>query len=410
MTGIRVNTSGTAAASLPWFDVTDYGAVGDGATDDTAAIQAAIDAAASAGGGVVFFPASVYIVGGALQDTGNANAQIVLPALDYVDTEQVTIEFRGESPSPPIVSVIGATPLPDGHSVIKSTLAAGTGALMGGRVASGSLSNFTNVMFRASNLTFRTVANPTITALDLATVAAVDLDNVSVDAGSYNVSGLAEPTTASSYGIRLPNNDNGAYVRLGAVGVVGFYNGYRFAEHTVGQQVTAMGCKRAAVFIETNHASKINRLLVQHCERVVVFEGTHYVDIDQLNIEHATTGWQVTDYDIDDASDYGLGSIVWHVVLAGTGPDDTFTTNGGANLHIRRITEPAGVSLIDDDTFATASATTAASSESIKVYVDTQVAAAGSDRIWMPLTTVVGGVPELVWDDDNSLIPTEVPT
>lgn len=30
-------------------------------------------------------------------------------------------------------------------------------------------------------------------------------------------------------------------------------------------------------------------------------------------------------------------------------------------------------------------------------------------QVWMPLTTVVAGVPELVWDLDNSLIPTLVP-
>lgn len=30
--------------------------------------------------------------------------------------------------------------------------------------------------------------------------------------------------------------------------------------------------------------------------------------------------------------------------------------------------------------------------------------------VWMPLTTVVGGVPQLVWDADGSLIPTKVPT
>lgn len=29
--------------------------------------------------------------------------------------------------------------------------------------------------------------------------------------------------------------------------------------------------------------------------------------------------------------------------------------------------------------------------------------------VWMPLTTVVAGEPELVWDDDDSLIPTKVP-
>jgi hypothetical protein len=31
-------------------------------------------------------------------------------------------------------------------------------------------------------------------------------------------------------------------------------------------------------------------------------------------------------------------------------------------------------------------------------------------RVWMPLTTVIAGVPEFVWDSDDSLVPTEVPT
>jgi hypothetical protein len=38
----------------------DYGADGDGTTDDYAACQAAIDAAETAGGGIVFFPAGTY--------------------------------------------------------------------------------------------------------------------------------------------------------------------------------------------------------------------------------------------------------------------------------------------------------------------------------------------------------------
>ena len=47
------------------FNVQDYGAAGDGATNDTSAVQRAITAAATAGGGEVFFPEGVYPVAGA---------------------------------------------------------------------------------------------------------------------------------------------------------------------------------------------------------------------------------------------------------------------------------------------------------------------------------------------------------
>ena len=42
------------------FNVKDYGATGNGSTPDTTAIQAAIDAQAAAGRGIVFFPEGIY--------------------------------------------------------------------------------------------------------------------------------------------------------------------------------------------------------------------------------------------------------------------------------------------------------------------------------------------------------------
>jgi len=54
------------------FGVTRYGAVGDGVTDDTAAIQAAADAVCAAGGGTLVFPAGTYkITSGILFNSGN---------------------------------------------------------------------------------------------------------------------------------------------------------------------------------------------------------------------------------------------------------------------------------------------------------------------------------------------------
>lgn len=46
--------------SFGWYSVVDFGARGDAATDDTASVQAAINACATAGGGVVFFPEGEY--------------------------------------------------------------------------------------------------------------------------------------------------------------------------------------------------------------------------------------------------------------------------------------------------------------------------------------------------------------
>jgi Pectate lyase superfamily protein len=51
-----------AARHAQVFNVKDYGAVGDGSTDDQSAIQATLDACLSAGGGIVTFPQATYKV------------------------------------------------------------------------------------------------------------------------------------------------------------------------------------------------------------------------------------------------------------------------------------------------------------------------------------------------------------
>ena len=51
------------------IDVSNFGAVGDGLTDDTQAIQNAINSASAAGGGVVYFPGGTYLLDSYTQST-----------------------------------------------------------------------------------------------------------------------------------------------------------------------------------------------------------------------------------------------------------------------------------------------------------------------------------------------------
>jgi polygalacturonase len=60
---ILVPWDGTASPAPSTYNVRDSGAIGDGRTDDTAALQKAIDSAASAGGGTVSLPEGTYITG-----------------------------------------------------------------------------------------------------------------------------------------------------------------------------------------------------------------------------------------------------------------------------------------------------------------------------------------------------------
>lgn len=338
---VASGTGGTAADPRI-FNVKDYGALGDGSTDDTAEIQAAIDAAEAAGGGVVFFPAGVYVVGGALQDTGRSNAQLLLPRIDTSD-EQITIVLRGESPPTQVPFVIGAAVVPDGGSIIKGTLNAGAGgALLGAWGPSGSYQDFSLLNVGIENLVFRMPSNPVLTAVNLSHVTAVQLQSVMVDTGNYDVSTVTEPSTTTSYGVRLPDNNNGAWTVVRDANVIGFYYGWGIGEHTNGDGMGAWACKYAANVIGlAHHATHIKRMLVVHCENGLTFTGgIHPIEIEQLDIEHwsaSPSRWYDPISDVVDASNYGKGHITWHAVLSGTGSHNSFVVSGGSGLYTRRL-------------------------------------------------------------------------
>lgn len=66
LTYVDDQLSGTVKKGDFFFNVKDYGAIGDGVADDRASIREAIDAAVAAGGGTVFLPAGTYLVSGVI--------------------------------------------------------------------------------------------------------------------------------------------------------------------------------------------------------------------------------------------------------------------------------------------------------------------------------------------------------
>ena len=76
------------AGPTPWHYVSDFGATGNGSTDDTIAIQAAINAANTAGGGTVFLRAGTYRITSQL--TLYSYVRLIGEAMQTTTIHQVT--------------------------------------------------------------------------------------------------------------------------------------------------------------------------------------------------------------------------------------------------------------------------------------------------------------------------------
>ena len=93
------------------FNVKDNGATGNGTTDDLAACQAAIDACNTAGGGVVYFPWGVYLLGGELFYRG------------YAGVATFNIVFRGAGRELSILRLKSGVATATGSNKIRGVIA-----------------------------------------------------------------------------------------------------------------------------------------------------------------------------------------------------------------------------------------------------------------------------------------------
>lgn len=143
----------TAAQAARWetpageFNVRDYGATGDGTTDDRLAIQAAIDAAGAAGGGEVYFPPGTYKLTSYQTATYTDSSTAYFHLLVNFDN----ITFRGAGRSSIISSVADIIPF----FVYKTAPAANWDYAQ----SSATVYTMTAAAFGASSITLVTPAN-----------------------------------------------------------------------------------------------------------------------------------------------------------------------------------------------------------------------------------------------------------
>lgn len=308
------------------FNVTDYGAVGDDSTDNTAAFTACLNAIVAAGGGKMYLPDGVY------------RGRIVIPPQG--GPSWITIEIVGESEPTPVFGTIGNFPPTGSGTIVKSLETSGAAVIS---APAGSLyMGFSGVYVVIRNLNVRTYDNPQIGGIDLHHAAQCRLENVVVSTGVYNVQ-ASQPTHGTT-GLTTPANNNAALTILRNVLVTGYDTGILVREHTDADNIVVASNIHGLKFTTANHASRFGRIGTYRNTHHVTVAGKHGFLIKQMNTEqpgagqtNAQSAWQTLVSDVNDPNNLGTGDITYWVVIGGVGAVDTFTKNGGTGIRARRI-------------------------------------------------------------------------
>lgn len=346
-------SSDTTGASGAWvrdyrvMGVSWFGTVADGTTDDTTAVQRAINMAVRLKVATVFFRRS---------DNEYKVTNLNIPVVNYDPVGGLqTIEFLGAAgPS----SMFGTLPDAAFHmstagSIIKTASTTGGALLTVTQTAHGGY-NFSWVKLVLRNMGFRLNDNPSIACIDATWAQQFVCEGVMIDTGVFSTS-ASKPTHSAATAILTPGINNGALTYIRNTHISGFYDGIGVNEHSDIDGCTITCCLNGLRFYGAYHASKIGRIGLFRCPTGITFAGGHGANFVQVDIEHATSGtidnpadhtvgngWQYPLYDVNDPSNFWYGDLNWWSVEGGSGADVIFTVNGATSNHAnwRRVGAP----------------------------------------------------------------------
>jgi len=336
------------------FNVKAYGALGDNSTDDTTAIQDAIDAAITAGGGTVYFPIGNYIIGGALQAV--YNSQLKITPLSFNDSLYSSIRLVGETP--PTRQGLGAVSgdiaqTRKGVNIISTIQGTGTEPSVFGTIQYGSgLTSFNNNTIFVDDMRVLTTPNgsnsPTMSGFNFQYATACSFENVVV--GLTISSGITTTPQLGTYGIRMSRPSSNTNMTLKNCLVSGYYHGYVVGEHVQILNCDAFGCYHGFTFPLLYLHTTIVRALVQWCVTAIntdvsdldvtgePFPGSKvWLDILSLELEWKGGGgdWKENQYIINDPSNLMYGTCAWAAFVFDT--SSVTVKNGGANVLTREM-------------------------------------------------------------------------
>lgn len=331
--------------------VEDYGAAGDGVTDDSAAIRAAIAAAISAAQSSgsnyaeVRFQAKVYAINGSLQQGGatKGNALIPMPVIPLA-TSKVTLAMVGAGDASALLTFTESGSVRAG-TVLKTTVSGtndgtfGEASVIGGPTAPqgyGAVANlFTNLFVKIDGMSIIVPNDPNICGVDMRGVGEFSIGTLSVQAAA-GYSTITYPTQVWTFGVAMPEGGNNAVCDVWSLSCWGFAHGWRFSEHTAAHSVKMIRCIVGHVGGKQNglnnaHNAWLGYALAEGCTVGMRFLDNLQVWVEDFDYETAGGAWNPT-FVISDSTNLSTGRV--NINRANTNLLRPADVDGCANLNI----------------------------------------------------------------------------